>query len=403
MNTCTMKIIIATLPLLAAGCSQSHHALDKDQAQLRWNDVRGRIRCQLAQQQLAGGHLEDAVRSASESIALSPAREDAYITLAIARMEQGAIKAAWQALQAARAAGHDSAVLAYTEGVTLEQQNKIVRALEQYHAARVIEPGNPDYLTAEVESLVALGRPREALALLDEDTERFGNHAGLALLDGRIALMVEDTDRALARYRSASALRPADADIQASYGLLLARVRRFRAAEAQLEPLIHEDDGNTGLAAVRRALAACYLDRGAAAAARDVLGPYTRAHPHDARALALLARAAIALNDTLTALHHVDAARRHMPDSVELWLLRATVQWRRGDLDGATESLHTVLEKNPDDADAYCMLGEVLLEQDAEPTARACFERALVIDPASSWASARLRALDSNLSDVGSG
>ena len=142
---------------------------------------------------------------------------------------------------------------------------------------------------------------------------------------------------------------------------------------------------------MRRALAACYLTFNDPATARDTLVDYAQAHPDDTLAQLLLAKAAVATDDMLTALRALDLLRQYEPNHPEVRLLRAVIQWRRGNLDGAAASLQDVLATKPQDVEAHCLLAEILLTRQRPEAARTHFEQALRIDPDCTWALAGLK------------
>jgi Tfp pilus assembly protein PilF len=74
-------------------------------------------------------------------------------------------------------------------------------------------------------------------------------------------------------------------------------------------------------------------------------------------------------------------------------LVRAVIQWKRGELTAAAASLRDVLAFRPDDVEAHCLMAEVLLAQHQNEPARRHFEQALQIDPNCTWASLALQSL----------
>lgn len=419
MNRDMWRVVGVVVVCSAAGCSQSIHSQQRADAAQHWSAVRARIKLQLAEQQFNTGHAGDAAEGATEAIALDPTREDAYVLLAQVRLEEGRPADAARVIAAARAAGLDSARLTYTEGVTLEQRGRTEAAYRKYHNARVRDRGNLDYVVAEAELLVALDRPGEALELVDEHIEDAADDATLHALAGRIAVLTGDAATALRRYRSAAALVPESRVLREAYGVLLARTGRWEEAIGALEPLWERADGRPRVGAddaagtgggvrpsVQRLLATCYLQVDRPGAAKALLGAYAAAHPDDAEAQVLMAKASIATRDWLGALRCIDTALgqrvvRAGLNVSELRLLRAVAQWQHDDVVGAKDTVYAVLEANPRDIDAYCLLGELLSAGGDDADARTCFERALWLDPGSAWAAAGMRALEAGVSGAG--
>ena len=72
----------------------------------------------------------------------------------------------------------------------------------------------------------------------------------------------------------------------------------------------------------------------------------------------------------------IDLVEQRESDRLELWLVRATVKWRRGRLAEAAAELYDLLQNAPNDLDARCLLAEVLSEQKRYQAAQTQFERA---------------------------
>ncbi|UCC32497.1 MAG: tetratricopeptide repeat protein [Phycisphaerales bacterium] len=388
------QLVLISLAVMTTACSTLTHSDARQQGRQRWNQVRGRVKCQLAEQQYQAGLFEDAMRTITESLALDPNQVDAYALLARANLELGKPASAQRVLDAAQRVGVTSADLIYLQGVILEQRDDVQAAIEEYAQARALDPNNVDYLVAQAECLVALNRPAAAFELLDEHADRFDDEGTVSTLAAHIAALLGNVEEASKRYERALVTYEGSRLIAEELGRLLVRARRYEQALAVLGPLAAKSNGNgEGDGAVRRALATCYLATGDSASAKHVLSDYAASHPDDTLAQLLLAKAAIATNDALTALRAVDLAQQHEPDRPELWFVRAAVRWKRGNLVAAASDLYDVLQNNPEDVEANCLLAEVLRGQGQLTAARTYFERALELDPACAWAAEGLKSL----------
>ncbi|MHC4697383.1 MAG: tetratricopeptide repeat protein [Planctomycetota bacterium] len=395
-----IRIAIALAATLLTACNTLTHTNAKKQAEQQWRQVRARVKFQLAEQQYLGRLFEEAAHTVAESLALDPKQADAYVVLARASLELSRIGSAQQALDAARAAGLESPDLIYTQGVIFEQQGRIQAALERYAEAQSLDETDVDYLVATAECLVATGRAPEALSLLDEYAHQLDDSGTVSVLAAHVAALTGDTEGATQRLAEA-VVPPASRDMVAQeLGILLARSGRCDQAVAILQPLLAETSRGlsrragtrTPGGAVRRALAACYLTFNDPAAARDTLVDYAQAHPDDTLAQLLLAKAAVATDDMLTALCAIDLLKQHEPNHPEVRLLHAVVQWRRGNLDAAAASLQDMLTTDPQDVEAHCLFAEILLTRQRPEAARTHFEQALRIDPDCTWALAGLKS-----------
>lgn len=371
--------------MIAGGCQSPTHSESKQLAEQRWKEVRAGVKLQLARQQYKSGRFSDVVQSVSESISLDSTRAEPYVLLAQASLELSKSASADLALEAARRAGLDSADLHYMRGVILEQRNDIHAALVEFTQARTMNANNVDYLIAQAECLVALDRPDEALALLDENIHRFDDHGTVAVLAGRVAALLGDWEGAARRLGQASVILNESPMVAEELGLLYVRAGRCEEALALLRPLI-EAAGESEAASVRRGIAECYLALGAPASAKEVLIDYARLRVEDGPAQLLLAKAALETNDLMTAARAADLAEQAAPGRGETALVRAAVQWRRAEYGTAADTLYGLLEKEPANVEAYCLLAEVLRAQSQNDAAKDCLERALQIDPSCTMA-----------------
>ncbi|HNQ21737.1 MAG TPA: tetratricopeptide repeat protein [Phycisphaerae bacterium] len=392
-----MKALVSllTVGLLAvgAGCAHPKPPTARQQAEQQWNQVRARVKLQLAEQQSAAGQFEHVVATAGEAITLDPTCARAYIVRAEGQLELGNPSAAQQTIQLAEQAGIRAAELAYLLGVIAEQCRDLPGALQRYHEARTLaEDKDVDFIAAEAECLVALERPVEALTLVDEHAVRFPGDATLTVLGAHIAALLGDAEGAARRYRDALPLVKDGTLVPEEYGLLLVSAGRWAEAAAMLEPLLRTL-GENASPVVRRALALCQLEAGDPEAALRTLREYARNAPEDTRAQILLAKSAVATGDLALARRSLEIARQREPRHPEVLLVRAVIQWRCADHTGAADSLRQLLQQRPDDVDAYCLLAEVCSAQGAAEDARNYFSEALRRNPHCTWAQAGLQAV----------
>lgn len=381
-----MRYVIAVSAALpfCSGCRSVSHAEQKIQAEQQWNNVRARVKYQLAEQQYTGRLFDEAIQTVQESLALNPAQEDAYVLLARANLEQDRPASAQAAVQAAVSAGLNSAELLYIQGMIYEQRDQLPQALEQFARASAIDPGSADYLAAQAECLVALDRPNEALHLLDRHADQVNEDGTLAVLSARVALLLGNRDDVIRRYRSSVLPSNATDTLREELGLLLVRAGRYDEAFAPLLSIYLTNGEGSG--AAQRGLAACHLARNDPARAVELLSDYVQNNPKDTAALVMLATAAIATGDLANASHALERAEQSSPPRAEIDLLRALIAWRQGDLDTAALSLNRILDADPRDLEAHCLMAELLLSQKHYEGARSHFEHALLINPDCDWA-----------------
>ncbi|MCH8251086.1 MAG: tetratricopeptide repeat protein [Planctomycetes bacterium] len=377
-----------------SGCSLATHQERRAEAERRWNEVRAGIKIQLGQEQFHTGNVADALRSAREALAIAPWLPDVYVLLAKAHLERGEAASAERViLSAPTAVGLRDPRLALLLGIICEQREDLGAALRHYREARQSQNAEVDYVVAEAECLVRLGRSGEALALLDDQVDRFDASATVLALAGRIAVLTGDLPLAVDRLGAALRGAPNDAQVRRMYGLLLVEAGRWTEAMGVLEAVATGDRSETADAAVVRGLARCYLEIGRPAEARDILRRCVRTNGGDAQAQWLLARASIETGDWLTAMAALDVVSRQRSGDHDVALLRAMVHWKTGRHSAAADALKKLLSERPKDVDALCLLGEVAYSMGDVASARRHFATALAIKPWYGWADQGLSGL----------
>lgn len=384
-------LMLATLSL-TPGCKTPTHAEAKVQAEQRWSQVRGQVKLQLARQQFGRGLFEETIKTLREATTLDASAE-AYALLAKANLELGKSTTAEQVLMVAGKLGLASAELHYLQGVVLEQRNELEPALDQYEKACSLDATRVAYLLARIETLVALDRAKEALALADASAHQFDDDASVALIGASIAALNGDRRGALERFQNPSIQNSGSRVATEVFGILLASQDRCSEAIRILQPLsdVSDADAPEMSAQARRTLAECHLTENEPAMAIDVLSTYAAATPGDRASQVLLAKAALAAGEYMVGLQALEQARRSGRTSAETDLLLAAIHWKRNDLASAETLLDQILAAHPADVDAWCMRGEVLLGLGQNEAARVAFERAMDLDPECGWAATHLK------------
>ena len=388
----TLFMVVVTCQF--AGCQTATHATAKQEANQQWNRVRADIKLQLAQQQYDSGLFHEVIITATEAISHYPENTHAYVLLVNANLELDKPATALKVIEATQQMEILSADLIYAEGVILEQRDKYKQALSKYSEAFQLDSSQIDYLIAQAECLVDLNRKEEAIKLLDENGHKLDENGAVLLLSAHIASIMGNIEDAIKRYRKAMVSFQDDPMLAGELGLLLTQTNHCDEAIPLLQPLIDmqdADDAEHG--AIRRALAGCYLTKGDAQKAYSVLHQYVFVHTQDTSAQLLHAKSAIASDDLITALQCVDRAKLYRPYHMELWLIQATIQWKRGEYDRAATTLIDLLANTPEDVEALCLMAEVLRSKNQLISAKGYFQQALKVDPQCIWAKIGLKSL----------
>jgi Tfp pilus assembly protein PilF len=346
--------------LASGGCHRPTHQESKINATNQWNDVRARVKQQLAQQQFDQGLFKEAIANATAALALSPKLGKSYVLIAFANLELGQSASANAAIMHALRLGIVNGDIHYVRGVLFEQRGEVDRAVMEFARAQELDGDRIEYLLAHAECLATLDRCDEAIAMLVEDLDHFDESHEIAKLAARIAELNGDRAQAIEYYSMALVRGSPDPSVSRSLGLNLASEDRCNEAIAVLSPLVDGDvPPVAGEGTIRRKLAGCLLKTDMAGRAVDVIADYAVSHPRDAAATAL----------------------------------RATALWRGGH----PESALVVLSENVFSGDAatdlLCLQGEILTDLGRESEASEAFLKALDGDPGHTWAIAALDRL----------
>ncbi len=383
----------------AAGCATTH-ADRKIKAEQHWGQVRGRIKVQMASQQLERGLVDEAVEYLSEALKWDPDNAEANRLLALCRLEQGRMSAAQRASERAAALAPDDAGIASVRGMVAERRGRYEEALGYYRQARGLDDADVQYLVSEVECLVALDRSEEARRLLEAHLVDYDNDPSLHALLGEIALREGRNDSAAYAFRSVLTAGRYDPVIAEEYALLATRLGQYRDALTVLEPLIRERDGDVP-GSVRRAAAQSMFALHQYDDARRMLTALLGADPNDGQAWHLLAKLAIATGDSATLCRCATNLRRLAPTDPQTLLIAGYAAIEIGRLAEAEATLREALALDENDVLAHCLLGLTAERARDLATARRHYRQALRIDPSCRWAEEALRAMGEALEQFG--
>jgi len=191
-------------------------------------------------------------------------------------------------------------------------------------------------------------------------------------------LEASQPDEAIEAYKQAALLRPKDAEIHLSAGLLLEKQSRAADAEQEYKQALAIDpassDGLTGLANL-------YMRAHRFPEAEDVLRKLVALHPQDAGASMQLGRMLAADGKKDEAIAQLEAAQKLEPKDADLQLDLADLYTEAGKYDLAEPQYRALLASNPRDAEVHHALGKVLLKERKFPEAQQEFLIAVQIKP----------------------
>lgn len=407
---------LAGLPF-ACGCAQGTGILSKTQkaseeAHVRWNKVRARVKLQLAQAQYDAQHLNESLRELEEALSLDPDNADACVLLARIRLEQNRIPDARQALEHAARIQPDHAEAAYVAGIVAQRCDDWSTALSCYTRAAGLRPAEADYVAAAAEALMAMNRAPEALALIESRLSDFDDDARLRFLSAQVHSELGLSDAAAERMRQAARAADNDRAIQAALGLALAEAGRDVEAVGVLAPLYHAmvKSGATAAkernqpggdarcvtvssAAVGLILARCHYQLGNLNEARRCLADLIGRDPDDAQAWLLLARVASDQNDGSAASEAAENAVRLAGHHAATHLVAALIWLRDNELDRAADAAKRAATLDRNDPTSLCLLGRAREAAGLDQQASEAYAQALVRDPRCELARALLDRL----------
>lgn len=384
--------------LVMAGCSQMFPRDSKKEAKERWGEVRARLKYQLALESFKTRQLDEAQKHLGESLAMNPSLGAGHVLKARILLERGETAAASAALDVALRSGTDNAETDYLSGLIAQRYDRFDDALAWYQRAAEREPMQAHYVAAVAETLVALGRPTEALRTVEARFTDFEQNATLRAMAGEIYLMLDRYGEAAAAYRDAVRIAPEDKRVRGQLGLALTFAGNYQEAEIILSELVQEsakaaptEDTPSMDTSLLIALGRCRLARGAPEAAEDVLRQATRVDPESRAGWALLARAALSCRDLLTA--RTAAERAAELDSVgENYLLLGYICWTQRDYAAAVRAAERVLRERREDSMALYLLAQSQHAAGQMTAAESSCRRALQDNPQCQWAQRLLDA-----------
>ena len=375
------------------GCHGATHREQQEQARQDWDRLRADFKISLASQQFEQGHIEDAVVTLQEAIALDATTPNHHLLLAKCYLEQGSLASAQQATVAAANLGGVSAELAYTYGMIAEQRLHYEDAVTYYRQAAGLDPQNVDYLVAAAEAMVSADRIDEAKAFLDDGLQALKGNEHLHLLRARVCMLLNEPKQAAADYGAAEPLLADTVLATGEYGLVLVRLGRYAKAISILQPMVEAASQSAGgwtvetspSSFVVRALAQACNGVGASGRAKEILQKHLQFTPDDSRARWLLADSLIRLDDWDEARRCVQLGERTTPEESRWRLLRAYIAWHQDHIAEAITVLESLLADHPNDVFIRCFLARLYREDGQLERADAQFGTAHSIDPSHPW------------------
>ena len=387
---------------LSGGCvttSQTGPAVKKkkaqtptqmQQAEARWDAARGGVLLSLAEGQYQNGQLDACRRTVDDALRVDPRRPALHLLAGKLAIEEGRLPDAERSLAEAARLDPKGAEADYLLGVVAERWQRPGDALAHYAAANDKAPGEPAYLLARAEAMVALGDAAGALALVEGRVVYFENSPAVREACGELMLLAGRPEDAVAMFRQASHLDPASAAAREGLALSQFYAGHWADASASIESLVADESRPDLLLA----LGECRLRLGRPAEARAAFQRAARADSAEPLAWLSVSKAALASGDFALAEDALMTAARLAPELPAVHLMGGYLRLRQGDFGESLIAFDRAAELDPADPVAACMAGYALDRAGRPADARDRYRRALAIDPDDELASSLMAAVE---------
>lgn len=374
--------LIATLLLaccLTAGCANKKPS-QKEEARARWNGARALVLLNLAKQQYEAGAHEQCRKSLTQALSLDPKNPRIWIQAAKLDIEESKLELAMKDLEMAEAAKPDEAEIHYLKGIVNQRWQKFDAALESYTKASEKKSDEQAYVLARAETLVALERVPDAIALLREKLPQFDSSATLRDALGQLLVEQGEYAEAVPMLRQASLLAADDHTIREHLALAQFYEKDFVGAGQNLERLVKEEAYKSRVDLIT-AYGECLLQNGRPREARDQFDRAAEIQPDSVTIALNVAKVSLQLNDPKRADLAIRKAIALDPKNAEVHLLLGYLRLRQEKLDDALAAFRKASILDPSEVVSLCMAGFVLEKQGRGAEAVSCYTRALKLKP----------------------
>ncbi len=344
-----------------------------------------------ARLKVAGGDVDGALQGLQEVIALAPGNFTAWMLradlLLQAKRDLDGAAASYNAALRIR----PDLVQAHSALIQMQLQKRdLPAATTQYEAMKKALPKHPDTLLFEAQIALAKKDFNGARVLLEDALLKTPDHPRMLFTAGAVELQLGAISQAEAYLARAVQLAPGDAGVRRMLARTQLRAGQPGKAMSTLKPIL--DSPNVDADSLTMAGEA-QLGNGDAKSSEEYFNHAIRLRPSDSRARTALALAQVARGNPdggMTELRQIAAADSGV--SADLALISTLL--RRGDFDRALTAIDSLEKKQPEQALASNLRGQVLLRRKDPAGARKNFEAALAKQPTLFSAVASLAALD---------
>ena len=337
------------------------------------------------------GDFDSLRETATAIIAAQPTQPDGYLQMAMALVNKNDPQGAYANLQKAILVAPRDARPYASLGDFYTAQKKFPEALKQFEIALQKNPRSTEGLSGEVRLLLDQKLPAKALARVQSQIALAPDVATFYLLLGQLQSSQKDLNGAEQSLRTAISIDPNNLDAILQIGQLQQQKGSLDEAKASFELLLQRNPLDPRPYALLGKLAESQHDW------QHAEQQYQKAldlQPENANAANNLANLLLQHGGNLDmALTYAQTARRFMPTSPDTADTLASVYLKRGNYELAQGLLEDAVQKAPDNQSYRYHLGLAYQGMKDFSKAKACFQRALEINPKSDQAEAIRKAL----------
>jgi tetratricopeptide (TPR) repeat protein len=372
--------IVLTGVLVLTGCTTPEKRHDKSAAANQWKGARASVMAQMARDQFGSGNFDGARSTLTQAIKLNPKDPELRVLSARTGIEQGDLELAENELRVAQELSPEMAVADYYYGVVMQRWQRMPKALDLYTKASEKAPTEPAYLLARAETLVALDRETEALALLMGSFSRFENSAEVRATAGQVLLRQRKFSEAADMLRQAVMLNSEDEGLRVTLAKALLNAGRHSEATEVLERLVNAPDLRDR-ADLHNMLGECYMKLEKYRDARACFETASNLQPQNGVYLIGLARASLEAGDIRRAEIAVRKALAMQPTDGQANLLLGYVRMEQEKFPEALAAFRRSVAADSRDTVALCMVGVVLEKLGRRDEAASSYSAALAVKP----------------------
>lgn len=339
--------VAALLPLSTLIGCQSTQTTAREEAVLRWNEARARVKAKLAADQFAAGNVDAAADELSAASQLQPNNPELVSLRARILLAEGQTDEAGRILEQAEQRDGPDAERAYLLGIVRQQQLRWDEALAAYQQAADLDPSRVDYAVAAAQLWLQLGEPQAALNFLEERERAFIWVPSYQAVLGEAYEQVGNWSAAASAWQRVLYADGGDAPTRRRLAQALVHAQRYVEAIPLLEDLTNETPPESALLD-HTLLAECYLAEGRNEAAQLQAQQVLQREPTHVPALRLLAHSLGEAGNHAGALRVARRALGIDQDDILSLELTAALAWRMRDTQLAGRTTKRLLALEPD-------------------------------------------------------